>query len=598
MIFCDVLEDGGEEDRDSDYEEIDDSYINEEEVASIAHRLLNQKQMKAAVERPKTLIITENSVSRSTTPPEPPLPCPGSTLVNKPLPDSLQEQTPETVDAVTIRDVVIIEAIEGVVDQRPSRSYIDILEEVDMHRLGRSRVGIDDNQQSSKRIEPRDKSPAVVRSGYLDMNKPLIEQGSDPYLMPDDSTYVTKDNQTLSDAQSNQSEGVQKHGSEGEVSSDSKKVKPVPPDSPPPSESNSDEEDDYLKPIAQEIQNSPKLRPRASVRTPKVKTIYENWPATAPEPLVNKSNTSDSSDCEAPPALPQRNRPPKQQIIPPTLDPSSLNMERQISPTTSARNVHIQLTSKVSNSQPDLTADDHGEHYEGPDPGYVSPVRMRNPSKMLNTHDPAENSMQTYPGRGKSKKYKNNLEYVVLAIHIPQRLLPAPSTPTASVSKELSNKERLLSPPGEHSVGNSSQQTSNSPIIRKRSQRRSREKDRESVVFLPSQQTFSLKRSATKTGMPKSTPTSSDNEKRLSGSSRSECGTDCNNNTDKQRCELITNTNMNMNDKSKTSDTVRTQHDAGDDGCPSEIQEQRCSRAEEAQGEARGDADYEVRKLG
>ena len=72
MIFCDVLEDGGEEDRDSDYEEIDDSYINEEEVASIAHRLLNQKQMKAAIERPKTPIITENSASRSTTPPEPP----------------------------------------------------------------------------------------------------------------------------------------------------------------------------------------------------------------------------------------------------------------------------------------------------------------------------------------------------------------------------------------------------------------------------------------------------------------------------------------------------------------------------------------------
>ena len=138
MIFCDVLEDGGEEDRDSDYEEIDDSYINEEEVASIAHRLQNQKQMKAAVERPKTPIITENSVSRSTTPPEPPQPCPGSTLVNKPLPDSLQEQTPETVNAATIGDVVVTETIEGVADQRPSRSYIDILEEVDMDRLKRS----------------------------------------------------------------------------------------------------------------------------------------------------------------------------------------------------------------------------------------------------------------------------------------------------------------------------------------------------------------------------------------------------------------------------------------------------------------------------
>ena len=483
MIFCDVLEDGGEEDRDSDYEEIDDSYINEEEVASLTHRLLNQKQKKTAVERPKTPIITENSASRPTTPPKPPQACPGAMLVNKPLPDSLQKQTPETPDASTIGDVVVTETIEGVADQRPSRSYIDILEEVNIHHLERSRVGIDDSQQLSKRIEPRDRSPAVVRSGYLDMTKSLNKQGSDPYLMPDDSTYVTKDNQTLSDVEATQNEGVQKHCSEGEVSSDSKMVKPVPPDSPPPSESNSDEDDDYLKPIAQEIQNPPKLRPRASVRTPKVKTIYENWQATAPEPLVNKSNTSDSSNCKAPPALPQRNRPPKQQIIPPTLNPSSLSMERQISPTTSARNVHIQLTSKVSNSQPDLTVDDHGEHYKGPDPGYVSPVRMRSPSKMLNTHAPAENSMQTYPGRGKSKKYKNNLENVVLAIHIPQRSLPAPSTPTASVSKEPSNKERVLSPPSEHSVGNSSQQTTNSPIIRKRSQRRSREKDRESVVF-------------------------------------------------------------------------------------------------------------------
>ena len=598
MIFCDVLEDGGEEDRDSDYEEIDDSYINEEEVASIAHRLLNQKQMKAAVERPKTPIITETSVSRSTTPPEPPQPCPGSTLVNKPLPDSLQEQTPETVDAATIGDVVIIEAIEGVVDQRPSRSYIHILEEVDMHRLERSRVGIDDNQQSSKRIEPRDKSPAVVRSGYLDMTKPLMKQGSDPYLMPDDSTYVTKDNQTLCDAQSTRSEEVQKHCSEGVVLSDCKKVKPDPPDSPPPSESNSDEDDDYLRPIDQEIQNPPKLRPRASIRTPRVKTIYENWPTIAPEQLVNKSNTSDSSDCEGPPVLPERSKPPKQQIIPSTLHHPSLEMQSHSNPKTSTENVHSQLMSKVSKSQPDLTVDDHGEHYEGPDHGHAPTVRMRNPSKMLNTHLPAENSMQTYPGRGKSRKYKNNLENVVLATHKPQRSLPAPSTPTASVSKEPSNKERLLSPPGEHPVRNSSLPSSKSPIIRKCSERRSRDKDRESVVFLPSQQKFSLKRLAIKTAEPTSTSASGDNEKRLSGSSRSECGADCNNNIDKERCELITNTSLNTNDKSKTSDTVLTQHDAGDDGCPPEIQEQRCSRAEEAQGEARGDADYEVRKLG